>query len=143
MGRSRFLCGRAPENNYSMFPVYIQSKLGNVLFADELQRRLDKMKSAIRVNTLHPGNVHTEVTRNYPAIVRMGYALSRPLMFLIEKTPAAGASTSIYVATAPELRGVGGKYFVHSTAVEKGPGASLENAAALWKHTEAVLSRIS
>ena len=70
--------------------------------------------------------------------VRAGYALSRPLMALIEKTPAAGAYTTLRVATAPELRGVGGEYFVHGAPVEKGPAVTREAAQALWAQTEAV-----
>eukprot|EP01052_Picozoa_sp_SAG31_P023176 SAG31_NODE_1893_length_6973_cov_5.870963_2_plen_91_part_00 len=71
--------------------------------------------------------------------VRAGYALSRPLMALIEKTSFAGAFTSVYVATAPQLERVGGKYFVHCAAVPMGAAVTTETACELWEHTEAVL----
>jgi hypothetical protein len=87
----------------------------------------------------HPGTVHTEVTRNFSSVLKLGYWLSQPLMRLVEKSPAEGAYTSVHVATAPELRGVGGKYFVHCTAVQMPAAAeNVEQCERLWELSEAL-----
>ena len=81
--------------------------------------------------------MHTNVTRNFASIVKLGYWLSQPLMRLIEKSPAEGAYTSIHVATAPELQGVSGQYFVHCAAVEMPAAAQQEESCErLWGLSE-------
>ena len=65
----------------------------------------------------------------------MKLALTVGHLFMI--APDAGAKTTIYVATAPELEGVSGKYF--DKCKEKQPRASAQNdddAAALWALSE-------
>ena len=129
-----------PTFGHGMFPVYIQSKLANVLFADELQRRLAARGAKVTANSLHPGNVHTEVTRSFHPLVRAGYTLARPLMSLFEKAPAAGASTSVHLAAAPELAGQGGGYYVHCAPVAKGAAAVPADAQALWERSDQLLA---
>jgi hypothetical protein len=49
------------------------------------------------------------------------------------KNPLQGAATSVYVATAPELEGVGGKYFLDSHEATPKPYAMVpEDAQRLW-----------
>lgn len=118
---------------YTLFGAYAQSKLANVLFTMELQRRLavlqqdrgkllgstraargSKAHKVLTANAVHPGNVQTEVARNMPFVLYWGQRLFAPLLRCYSKTPALGAYTSVHVATAPELKGVGGLYFVNS-----------------------------
>eukprot|EP01047_Picozoa_sp_COSAG01_P051487 COSAG01_NODE_5319_length_4335_cov_48.955619_3_plen_110_part_00 len=81
--------------------------------------------------------MHTEVSRNFPRALQLGYWLSQPLMYLLEKTPMAGARTSVHVATSPSLRGVGGRYFVNSADAPPNSMAHDEAAAArLWAMSE-------
>ena len=94
-----------------MFGAYSQSKLANAMLTAELHRRLAARGSSVRTNVLHPGTVHTDVTRNFSAPIRLAYWLSQPLMRLLEKTPAEGARTTVHVATAPELDWAGGTSF--------------------------------
>lgn len=50
------------EKSYWRWLAYGQSKLANILFSRELSKRLEG--TGVTVNSLHPGFVHTELTRN-------------------------------------------------------------------------------
>jgi hypothetical protein len=50
-----------------------------------------------------------QVTRNMPFILYWGQRLCSPLFLLYQKTAPAGAYTTVHVATAPNLRGTGGR----------------------------------
>ena len=102
------------EKDYSLFKAYSQSKLANVMFSAELQRRLDAEGLKITSNCVHPGNVITNVTRNLPWLLDRAFHSLEYVMMLVMKTPAMGAYTSINAATEPLLAGVGGKYLVNS-----------------------------
>jgi hypothetical protein len=52
------------EKNYSMFPVYARSKLANVIFTVELQRRIHAKNLYLAAYAVHPGLVMTEVRGN-------------------------------------------------------------------------------
>jgi NAD(P)-dependent dehydrogenase (short-subunit alcohol dehydrogenase family) len=97
--------------NYDAWRSYGQSKLANVLFTYELNKRLPA-GSNTTVNTLHPGVVNTELGRyllpEKPAWWQM------PVLNVLKAftlTPEQGAATSIYLASSPEVEGVSGKYF--------------------------------
>ena len=97
------------EQAYSGARAYNQSKLANVLFSYELARRL--RGTAVTANALHPGVVSTAFGAEDPGgIQRLFVPFLRPFM----KTPAQGAATSIYVASAPELAQVTGRYFANA-----------------------------
>jgi retinol dehydrogenase-14 len=119
------------ERSYSGWGAYCQSKLANVMFTYELARRLDG--SGVTANTLHPGVVGTNFANAGPAIVRGLFRLARPFL----ASPAKGASTSIYLATSPEVEGVSGKYFVNRRDTPSS-AASYDRAAQerLWAVSE-------
>jgi hypothetical protein len=76
----------------------------------------------------------TDVTRNMNVIMRYGDACFTPVMLLLRKIRSQGAATSVYVATEPDLDGVGGKYFFHCKSEPTGAVANdLETAAKLWE----------
>ena len=133
------------NNNYSLFPVYGQSKLANVLFAVELQRRLDSVKSKITSSVLHPGNVQSDVTRNMPTILRMGHQLFSPFLLLFQKLPHHGAYTTVHVATSPRLnrQNSGGQYFVHCEATQDISKIAHDAIAAkgLWDISEKLVTK--
>jgi hypothetical protein len=81
--------------------------LANVLFANELNRRLPNGSTA---NSLHPGIIATNLGRHMQGgFSKLLGVFMAPFMVSI----AQGAATSCYVATSPELAGVGGRYFAN------------------------------
>jgi hypothetical protein len=95
--------------------VYGQSKAANLLFTQELARRL--AGSGVTVNAMHPGGVATRLGQQNGAFARV---LTRALSVFF-RTPAQGADTAVWLATAPELEGVSGRYS-RSAASERAGG---------------------
>jgi len=100
------------EKLYNSFKAYGRSKLANILFSRELNRRMPTGGSVV-INSMHPGVVHTELVRhNY--LYKLSYLtrmLIVTLQYFLLRTPDEGAQTIIYMATEPALKGVSGKYF--------------------------------
>ena len=97
------------EHGYSGPQAYSQSKLANVMFTYELSRRLEG--TGVTATVLHPGVVRTGFAAEDPSPAwRVLLPLVRPLL----KSPEKGVATSIYLATAPGVEGVTGRYFVNS-----------------------------
>lgn len=112
-------------------PAYPLSKLLNVLFTFELARRL--AGTGVTANCLHPGFVRTALGRNVTGAP--GAAVRLVLRF--RPGPAAGARTSVYLASSPEVTDVTGGYFVacrpaQPSALARDTGA----AARLWTLSE-------
>jgi retinol dehydrogenase 12 len=89
---------------YRGLRIYAHSKLAQVVYSAELARRL--AGTGVTSNSLHPGDVSTNVTRD-SKFLSWGIRVAR--FFL--KSPEEGARTSLYVACEPSLEGVTGKYF--------------------------------
>ncbi|GAB2584071.1 SDR family NAD(P)-dependent oxidoreductase [Microlunatus antarcticus] len=85
---------------------YGQSKTANVLFAVEAQRRWGA--EGITANALMPGGIWTGLQKHWDPEVLA--TLKRDAVDVV-KTTEQGASTSVLLATAPELEGYGGRYF--------------------------------
>lgn len=90
---------------YGAMKAYSQAKLGNVLFTCALARRLKG--SGVTVNALHPGVVASGFAKETGGWFGFAWGLIRP--FLIK--PEDGAKTSLFLATAPEVAEVSGRYF--------------------------------
>jgi NAD(P)-dependent dehydrogenase (short-subunit alcohol dehydrogenase family) len=94
--------------NYSGQRAYNQSKLANIMFTNELARRLEG--TGVTANSVHPGVVRTSFGAEDQAwFFTVISRVARPLL----KTPAKGAQTSIYLASSPEVDGVSGRFFVN------------------------------
>lgn len=92
---------------YDPYVAYGQSKTANVLFAVEADHRW--RADGIVVNAVHPGAIAgTGLGRHIPE-ENMGAFRSAAIYQW--KSVEQGAATSVLVATAPELAGVGGRYF--------------------------------
>jgi retinol dehydrogenase-14 len=117
------------ERSYSGARAYNQSKLATVLFTYELARRL--RATSVTANALHPGVVRTSFGAEDPAVVQR---LFIPFLLHFMKTPAQGAATSIYLASAPDLEQVTGRYFANSKP-KRSSERSYDAAAAtrLWQ----------
>ena len=96
------------EGRYRAMRVYGQSKLANILFTNELARRLEGTR--VTANSLHPGTVRTGYGADGDArgFLSFGLKVSGPFFL----SPAKGARTSVYLASSPEVDGVSGHYFV-------------------------------
>ena len=89
---------------YARSPFYSQSKLANLLFALELDRRLRAAGSPVASIACHPGVAATELTRH------IGFAaLFTPVMKIVLNTPEQGAIPALQAATDPEAQG--GDYY--------------------------------
>jgi NAD(P)-dependent dehydrogenase (short-subunit alcohol dehydrogenase family) len=87
------------ERSYRRTSAYGRSKLANLLFTYELQRRLAG-KNTVAV-AAHPGGSSSELSRYLPGIVQL---LFRP----IEQSTAMGALPTLRAATDPGV--LGGQY---------------------------------
>jgi NAD(P)-dependent dehydrogenase (short-subunit alcohol dehydrogenase family) len=129
------------EKEYSLFGTYAQSKLANILFMIELQRRLEAKKSSIVCNAVHPGLVLTEFSRHLPFLIRLGDQITYLFQACVRKSPAQGAYTSVHVATAPSLAG-GGYYFHCRKAPMSAAARDTEAAEKLWVESEKLVGEI-
>ncbi|MGW1546860.1 SDR family NAD(P)-dependent oxidoreductase [Streptomyces sp. NPDC002346] len=101
---------------YDPWLSYAQSKTADVLLAVGITCRWSER--GVRANAVHPGIIHTELQRH----IQWDTA-GLPL-----KTVAQGAATSVLLATAPELDGLGGAYYqdcrLARVVEERAPGYS-------------------
>ena len=107
---------------------YAVSKLCNVLFTQELARRLDG--SGVTAHALHPGVVASDIWRRVPRLVR-------PLITARMLTTEQGAVTSLYCATSPAVAASGGRYYDKCAVQEPNPAATPELAELLWQRSAA------
>jgi retinol dehydrogenase 12 len=107
---------------------YAVSKLGNVLFTQELARRV--AGRGITAYALHPGVVASDIWRRVPWPVR-------PLIKRRMITTEEGARTSLYCATAPELAQVSGRFYDDCRERKASAVATGELAGTLWQRSEA------
>jgi WW domain-containing oxidoreductase len=114
-------------SNYWAWDVYSQSKLCNIIFAIEFNKRFSG--TGIMATSLHPGTfVHTNIGRNW-WVFRMASLVASAAA----KTVNQAAACTVYCAVAPELEGYGGRYFVNCQEELPSEGALDPKAgAALW-----------
>ena len=95
------------ERSYDRVAAYGQSKLANVLFTYELQRRLAAAPDAKTIAVAaHPGGSNTELARNLPGIFQPLKAELGPVLF---QSPAMGALPTLRAATDASTQG--GQYY--------------------------------
>ena len=118
---------RRPARGITGMPEYAVSKLCNVLFTQELARRLTG--TGVTSYSLHPGVVASDIWRRVPWPVR-------PLVTRGMLTVDQGAQTSLYCATSPELAEVSGRYYDKCAEREPSAVATAELAGQLWQRSE-------
>lgn len=124
------------SRRYSPYGSYDDSKLANMLFTRGLAERLAPGQSALSV---HPGVIGTNLARD------MGL-MGKVFVFFLKlfaKTPAQGAATSVFAATAPELVGQSGAYLADCAVVSASPtGRDQALAERLWAASEQIVSEL-
>jgi protochlorophyllide reductase len=98
------------ERRYERWQAYGQSKLANVMFALELQQRLDAEAAGVTSLAAHPGVARTNLQpASVAASGSWGEALAYRLMTPLFQSAAQGALPQLHAATAPDVR-PGGHY---------------------------------
>lgn len=127
---------------YKDWTFYGQSKLANLLTAVALSKQLEGSNAT--ANAVHPGIIRTNLSRSMSGV--QGLIFNNPVAGWVagkmmgSKTVPEGAATQCYVATAPELAGISGRYFSDSN--EERPsrhGQDQELADRLWEFSCDVL----
>ncbi|KAG6754528.1 hypothetical protein POTOM_042569 [Populus tomentosa] len=101
------------QSGYKRFLAYGQSKLANVLHANELTRRFKEDGVNITANSLHPGVIATNLFRHNTSLATDNpiRVFLKSLAGLVLKNVQQGAATTCYVALNPQVKGVSGEYF--------------------------------
>ncbi|XP_062120367.1 short-chain dehydrogenase TIC 32, chloroplastic-like isoform X1 [Humulus lupulus] len=117
------------KQGYSSIAAYGQSKLANVLHANELARRLKEDNVNITANSLHPGVIVTNLFRFNGIVNGLVNIVGR----LVLKNVHQGAATTCYVALNPQVKGVSGEYFEDSNISKASTkGRDQDLAKKLW-----------
>jgi len=114
--------------------AYATSKLANVLFTKELQRRL--AGTTATASCFHPGMVATRFGgfgSDQGFLLNLVYALAKPF----SRTPERGADTLVWLATSPEAASLRGEYVSDRRPVTPAKQAmDPALAAGLWDLSE-------
>ena len=134
------------QRSYGKWRAYGQSKLANLLFTYELQRRLETAAAGVSALASHPGYAATNLQAVGPRMSgsRLMERVMEGMNRAFSQDAAGGALPSLYAATCPEARG--GSYIGPSSFAEVwGPpkvvqssrrSHSLEDAARLFAESE-------
>ncbi len=130
---------------YNPSVAYGQSKLANLMFALELQRKLDAAGSDVTSYAVHPGYSSTELTSTGPTgLLRLIY---KPVTAILAQPSKYGSYPTVLAATDPnarpggyygptgvqDMRGPVGDAAVHPKALRQ------DKAAKLWEQSEALV----
>ncbi|KAI4112678.1 MAG: hypothetical protein LQ338_008285, partial [Usnochroma carphineum] len=98
---------RAGPRNYSPWAAYGSSKTATIYMANEIERRYES--KGLHGLSVMPGGIRTGLQEQVPDAVKASWDYD-PEVKNYMKSPAQGASTSIYAALAKEWEGRGGRY---------------------------------
>ena len=124
------------EKGYDKMKAYGQSKLANLLFTFELQRRLERAGSGLMATAAHPGWTGTDLQRHSAFIMLANRFFAQ--------TPPLGALPTLRAATDPEAAGgdyYGPRGFLEMRGYPKKVGAASAatndaDARRLWQVSE-------
>ncbi|XP_010671837.2 short-chain dehydrogenase TIC 32, chloroplastic [Beta vulgaris subsp. vulgaris] len=121
---------------YNSLSAYGQSKLANVLHANELARHLEEDGVEITANSVHPGVVDTDIFRHHSLFRGLVNLVGR----CIVKNVQQGAATMCYVALHPNVQGIRGKYFVDCDIAKASPQSNdADLARKLWEFSSGLV----
>lgn len=122
------------QRDYAPWKMYGQSKLANILFANELARRFEG--TGRRANSLHPGVIRTNLARHLDDAEGL-------LSTMRLKSIPQGAATQVLLATHPELRDANGLYYADCQPKDPHPNAKRADLRdALWAKTEELVAAL-
>jgi len=123
---------------YSSMDAYAKSKLANILFSNELARRLEG--TGVTSNALHPGGVRSGFGKSdhNRGIDRIAMVVGAPFL----RSPKGGAKTTVYLASSPAVAGATGGYYVRSKRHTPSKRARDTDAARrLWEESESLVAQ--
>jgi NAD(P)-dependent dehydrogenase (short-subunit alcohol dehydrogenase family) len=116
------------EEYFEGYNAYSCSKLENMLVTMSLAKRLERER--ITVNALHPGVINTKLLQT---ITHGG---------LQGETLKAGAATSVYLASSPDVATVSGKYFISCRQSSPSPNVfDLNLQTKIWEVSEELINK--
>lgn len=131
------------ERNYQPMVAYGQSKLANLMFSFELQRRSDAARWGISSIAAHPGISRTDLLPNGSGRTSLS-GLARTWLWFMFQPAAQGALPTLFAATSPDAKA--GAYYGPDRLNEtrgfptsaKVPPKAMDNevAARLWQVSE-------
>jgi len=136
-----------PDSWKNILTRYSRTKLANILFTKELQRRLDKEDSGIIALSIHPGYVATEAAKVATSKMPILGLISTVLVKLFFIDEASGARNSVYAAAHPRVRVEAelfkGQFMVPVGKVRCPSALALDETLArdLWVLTEGIVER--
>ncbi|HZY77828.1 MAG TPA: oxidoreductase [Jatrophihabitantaceae bacterium] len=141
LGRINLADPNWEHRRYSRWRAYGQSKLANLMFAYELQRRLTASGSAVISVAAHPGYANTDLQSHTQSIQDQVMAIGNRYF---AQSADMGALPTLYAATAPDA--VGGAFYGPDGFIEQrgyphrvgSTRASRDEvvARALWQRSE-------
>ncbi|MFL5763791.1 MAG: SDR family oxidoreductase [Bacteroidia bacterium] len=112
------------EKNYSFMKAVGPTKLGMIMFTQELAKKLQG--TGVTVNSLHPGLAKSNILNDVSGFVKF-------IFRLMSTSPEKCAETSIFLATSPDVEKVNGKYFIKKKEAKAGANATNEaDIKQLW-----------
>jgi len=120
------------NRRYSPWRAYANSKLGNILFTQELARR--SKGTSVTASTFHPGFVASDIFRD-AAVLRViaGSPIGKRF------TPEKGARPLLHLATVADAASVNGAYFRVMKQTKPRTRLDAEFAHRLWDRTALLL----
>jgi NAD(P)-dependent dehydrogenase (short-subunit alcohol dehydrogenase family) len=120
---------------YIALRAYGAAKIAQILTSQELAKRLNG--SGVTVNVIHPGAVRTNIGMNNNIFYRF---YSRYILSWFLKDPVISGDAIYYLAAAPELQSVSGKYF-NRTIEEKPANYVIKDdlRMKIWERSEALV----
>jgi retinol dehydrogenase-14 len=120
------------ERGYGVMRAYAHSKLGNILFTNELARRLEGTN--VTANSFCPGPTASEFGVRVGGFMRFlqGFVSAVGILHSAE----VGASTGVYLASSPDVARVTGRYF-RNQKIDRSKAITLETAIAarMWEES--------
>eukprot|EP01089_Gocevia_fonbrunei_P020854 TRINITY_DN7863_c0_g1_i1.p1 TRINITY_DN7863_c0_g1~~TRINITY_DN7863_c0_g1_i1.p1 ORF type:complete len:252 (-),score=39.38 TRINITY_DN7863_c0_g1_i1:18-773(-) len=119
------------SSHYDPWSAYCTSKLANILFTYELQRRLSFVYPNITTHAVHPGVIRSNLwnSEEYMHIIKL---------LCICKCPSDGGRSVVYAATKDSTGTNGGEYYAPTCCFTSAVGSGLNSynehdAKKLWE----------